>query len=255
MFSWPYWKTGGGQHHAQRAGFAAARAGAGPAYVEQGSLGQHHVRQRLLVDEFLRRLGHVAVEVEGGLVELHVVISLADHAQGVVVAAGVHAFGAALALGGIDEDAELSAAEALLLEDGVVLLRLHPLGAHGSTQRLVGDFRQPIVECGGLCHFAEDGRVRTLRDAIHAPDAVFDHELRDVLRDVTEIAERSGTRGDKAAGYHVVGVQAFFRGSIVISANYALVEVSYIHYVEFDIVDPFVQSPEDGFHYFSLDYL
>ena len=56
-------------------------------------------------------------------------------------------------------------------------------------------------------------------------------------------------------GYLVVGVQAFFRGAIVISANHALVEVGYVHYVEFDIVDPFHQRSEHGFHDLSVSFL
>ena len=46
-----------------------------------------------------------------------------------MIAAGIHAFGAPLALGGIDENAELTAAHALLLKHGVVLVR------DGSTAR------------------------------------------------------------------------------------------------------------------------
>ena len=66
-----------------------------------------------------------------------------------MIAAGVHAFGAALALGRIDEDSELAAAHALLLEDGEVLVRGRPLGGHRLAFGFVGDLAQLLFEDGG----------------------------------------------------------------------------------------------------------
>src|SRR6266550_2429585 len=143
--------------------------------------------------------------MERGLVPLHVLIVLADHAQGVVVAAGIHAFRAALALGGVNEYSKFAAADAFLLEDGVVLGGLYPLRAQARAQLLVGELGQPIGESGGISHFRQDRRIRTLRDAIHAAHAVFDNKERNVGSDIAEVAERPGGRRNNAAGYSVVG--------------------------------------------------
>ena len=63
---------------------------------------------------------------------------------------------------------------------------------------------------GGLGHFAQDGRVGALRDAVHAAHAVRRDELGDIGRDVAEVAQRAGAGGNDAARRLIVGGQALF---------------------------------------------
>ncbi len=128
-------EAGGRQHHAQRGGFAASHARTGAAHVQQRPLGEHHVRQSLFVDEFGGRLRHGLVDIPGSLVPLQVLVGLADHLEGVVVAAGIHALGAAFALGGVNEDAELAAAHAFPFGNGEVFVGDGPLRGHGLALR------------------------------------------------------------------------------------------------------------------------
>ena len=203
-------ESGGRQHHAQRGGFAAAHAGAGAADVEQRALGQHHVGESFLVDELAGRFGHALVEVEGRLEPLHVVVVLADHLQRIVIAAGIHAFGAALALRRVDEDSELAAADAFLLEDVEVLVRRGPLVAPCSSASASSAIWLSFSSrTEGSDDLAQNGGIRTLRDAFHAADAVFGDEQRNIGSDIAEVAQRAGSAGNDAARHLIVGDKPF----------------------------------------------
>src|SRR5476649_1530397 len=238
-------EAGSRQHHAQCGGLAASHAGTGAAHVQQRALGEHHIRQRFFVDELGGRLRHGLVDIPGRTVPLHVLGSLANHLEGVVIAAGIDALGAAFALGGVDEDAELSAAHAFPFGYGEVLVGDGPLRGHGLALGFIGDRCQALLERGGHSHFGQDGGVGALRDAVHAADAVGPVKFRDIGGDVAEVAQGAGARGNDAAGGLVIGRQTAFGEAAVVCADHAVVEIGDVHYVGLDVPKPgFVR---DGF--------
>src|SRR6185369_11345868 len=99
-------------------------------------------------------------------------------------------------LGGVDEDAELAAADAFLLEDRIVFVGDGPLGGHLLASLVVSDAGEALLKSRRLYHFAQDRGIGTLGDAVHAAHAVVGEELGDVGSDVAEVAEGSGSRGN-----------------------------------------------------------
>jgi len=113
-----------------------------------------------------------------------------------MIAAGIHAFGAALALGGIDEDSELPAAYSLLLEDGgnIFWVATHcaPMLVRSSSSGILAS-RSSSVE--GSATLPRIAVFRALRDAVHAAHAILDHELGNIRGDVAEVAQGSVAAG------------------------------------------------------------
>ena len=154
-----------------------------------------------------------------------------------MIAAGVHALGAALALGGVDEDAELAAAEALFLAHLPVFVGFGPLLAHLLALGFVFDAGKLVFERFGLDDLGQDGRVGALRHAVHAADALVGKELGYLGRDVAEIAQRAGSGGNHAARNLHIGFEADFGRAVVVGADNPLVEVGDIDDVPAEIVD------------------
>src|SRR5207244_12670173 len=127
---------------------------------------------------FVWSVRQAAEELEGGLVLLHIIVVFRDHPQGIVIAAGINAFGTAFALAGIDEDSELAALAGILFFDNVeILVGDAPLRGHGLACFFVGDLRESLLERRRLDDLAKNRGVRTLRHAIHATDAISCEEI------------------------------------------------------------------------------
>src|SRR5208337_247293 len=221
-------KARGGEHHAQHRGFTAAHAGACSADVENRLRLEHEVHQRPLVDVLGRRFTDFVKEPEGAAIVVQVLLVLLNHLQGLMVAARRNAFRAALALGGVDENAEQRRGFALLLVNLVVLVRLHPHRAQAHALRLVrngGELRLEPLD--GDC-LAEDCRVRAFGDALHTADTLLGDEFGDIRSNVAEVAERPGAGGNEAAGGVEVGGQGLFGRAHVVTTNYFVVEVGYV---------------------------
>ena len=154
----------------------------------------------------------------------HHVFGLGNHLQRQVVADG-HALGAAFAFAGIDEDGESPSLFPLLLRPVVVLAGLRPLMVEHRSVVFCFDRPQLFVERRLGEHFAQNRRVGTLRDAVHAAGAVVGDVLRNLRGDVAEVAERRSPGGDQRSGDRQVGRQFARAGAVFISQDYPLVEV------------------------------
>ena len=99
--------SGGGAQHPQSGPFAATGATARSADVYMRLLFEHHVDQQVVVYEPLIRRAKLLEETVALAGVRHDFVALVDHFQSVVVTDG-HAFGASLALAGIDDDRELA---------------------------------------------------------------------------------------------------------------------------------------------------
>ena len=70
---------------------------------------------------------------------------------------------------------------------------------------------------------------------LHAADAIFGDEFRNIGSNVAEIAERSGGWGDDAPSNLVVSFEAFFSSAVVICTDNARVEVLDIDNIHSDV--------------------
>ena len=218
-------KTCRREHHAQRCAFAASHARSRAADIQQRTLGQHHVREQLLVDELLGRLGHLRVEVPRALIAFQRAVIFLQHRERAVITAGVHALGAALALGRVNEDAEVTRLVALLFIDVPELGRLAKLLAIMLALGFVGNLGEFRFELRLGDDLAEDGGVRALDDARHAGDAILAVEQRNLRRDVGKIAQDARAGGDERAQRAEVGGQFQFGAAVVVRADDAAVEI------------------------------
>ena len=170
-----------------------------------------------------------------------------------MIAAGVHAFGAAFAFGRIDEDSELSTLAWILLFDHVeVLIGYRPLCAHGFAGLFIGDPRESIFQRAGLDNFAEDRGVRAFGDAIHTADTIFSYEFRNVRSDIAEIPERAGGCRDNASRDLIVGFETFFSCAVVVGSNNARVEVLGIDNIYADVFCEFFNRDIDSLIHYLL---
>ena len=152
----------GREPHANHRGLATAGARAGAAHVEHALLGQHHVDRHALVDELGRGRRQAAEEVDALLVGRNRRVFLLDHGQGVVaqIGTGLDTLGAALALGRVDEDAELARRLLLPFGHGVELVGLGKLVGHEGALGVVFDLAQGAVKLFEIDDLAQDRRVR-----------------------------------------------------------------------------------------------
>ncbi len=105
-----------------------------------------------------------------------------------MIATGVHTFGAALALGRVNEDAEVTRLVAFLLIDVPELGRLGELLAIMLALGFAGDFGEFLFKLRLGDDLAEDGSVRALDDARYSGDAILAVEQRNLGRDVRKVA-------------------------------------------------------------------
>ena len=173
-----------------------------------------------------------------------------------MIAACIDAFGAALALGWIDEDAELSAgSRILLLENIEVLVRDGPLIRHRLPFFFVADGSEFCLERRWFDNFAEDRGIRAFGHAVHTANAVFGNEERNIGSNVAEVAKCSGCGRNNAAGYLIVCFESFLSSAVVVSADNSLVEVLDIHDVLVDISREIFNGDFDSFaHYVFAPY-
>src|SRR5262245_1928698 len=125
----------------------------------------------------------------------HELFGLRNHLERIVVAYR-NAFRATLAFRWVDKDSENRAFTLLLLLPFVEFPRLCPLLAEERAIRF-RHLTELLLPFALREHLAQDCRIRTLGDTVHASRAVFGNVLRNIRRDVAEIAQVSGAGRDK----------------------------------------------------------
>src|SRR5262249_50099020 len=111
----------------------------------------------------------------------------------------------------------------------------------------IGDSAQSLFQRRRFHDFTEDGGVWALRDAVHAADAIFRDELRNVGGDVAEITQRSGTCRNDAARDLIVGDKALFGGALVVFSDDAFVEIVNVDDIQTNIGRQFLYGDDDLF--------
>ena len=126
------------------------------------------------------------------------------------------------------------------------------MSCHRLSKFFIGDLRELLLECRWFCDLTQNGGVRTFRHAVHAADAILCDEFRNVGSDIAEVTERAGGGRNDAAGYLVVGFQAFFSGAVVVRPDYARVEVLGIDDVDPNVFREFFNRDIDSFMHFFV---
>src|SRR5262249_31584953 len=142
----------------------------------------------------------------------------------VMIAADFNALTAALALGGVDKDAELRTTRqtgvffALFLELAVVFHGGGELLAQELLVRLVGHFGQFLFQVLGHDDLAKDSRILAVVAAIHAAHAVFGHVFGQFGGNIAEIPCSGGSGRQNALRHKLIGGLAG-AGAAIISVN------------------------------------
>src|SRR5205823_3257577 len=107
----------------------------------------------------------------------------------------------------------------------VVLAGLRPLRLEQLAVRRVGDRIDLLLPLALTEHLAEDRGIRAKRDAVHAAGAVARDILRDIRRDVAEIAERRRASRNQRPSRGQIGRQVLLGIAFFIAADDPLIEV------------------------------
>jgi len=191
---------------------------------------EHHVRQRPLVDILAWGRAYLPKEVKIVSITGERLLVLLHHRESMIAEsiADLDALDASLALGRIDEDSKEGSLFPLLLVDLTILFCLGPLGPDSLPLLIVGNGAQLGLKMRPRNRLAQDGGVGTLRYTGHAADTLFPVELRDLQRNVAEVAQGAGPGWDQAAGYPDIGRQALLACPGRICPDDPLVEVAHI---------------------------
>jgi hypothetical protein len=114
-----------------------------------------------------------------------------------MVAAGIDAFGASLALGRINENSKIAGLSPFLFVNVPILRRAAELPAVMFALRGIGDGFQLGFQFGLRDDLAQDGGVRTLGDTLHATHAVLAIQQGNFGSDIGEIPQHAGAGRDE----------------------------------------------------------